>query len=121
MSGNEVNAEIGAGMKWKADLLKCQIRLVAAGSYPDHDSEGDQVFDNTHFTSRDEALEQLRSEAESCVCLAGMAVQRAYEDLHKANVAAGEAAERFERVTQYLKLAARVRPGTGPSGGGPHG
>lgn len=72
-------------------------RVVAAEipSYPHHDSEGTQIFENTHFLNLEDAWQKHMAEHKAGVILAARTVERLRAELRKAESSAADAAIAF--------------------------
>lgn len=88
---------------FKLDNVKGELREVTGEPYPGVDSEGDRVYDNTHYTKRGDALERLRACASAWVSMAGRGVREAELALERARVDAGEAAKAFGRAQAEIE------------------
>lgn len=85
-------------VRWRADTKLWKPVEVACpdGLWPARDSDGEKIFDNTHFETENEAWSKLKSEAESYVSMTGNMVKTREEALLKAQIEAAEAAKMFE-------------------------
>jgi len=85
---------------WRAD--KKQMRPVEVqcpdGLYPAKDSDGETIWDNTHFKTYSESLQRLREDAQVGVRWAGEDVVEARRRLAEAYEKAGKAAAIFAAV-----------------------
>jgi hypothetical protein len=85
---------------WRAD--KKQLKPVEVqcpdGLYPASDSDGEKIYENTHFKTRAECLERLRGDAAIGVRWAGEEVALMRAHLTVACEKAGRAAEIFAAV-----------------------
>jgi hypothetical protein len=85
---------------WRAD--KKQMKPVEVqcpdGLYPASDSDGEKIWENTHFKTRAECLERLRGDAAIGVRWAGEDVAEMRKRLAEACEKAGKAAEIFAAV-----------------------
>lgn len=113
------------GKLWKVDHEKSETRLVDAEPWPGSDSEGDRVFDNTHFKTRSEALHALERGSLAGLWLAGRNVERCEAELREANRLAGQEAVRHVAVTNHVRIATQEIEDkfrrAGPSQGVHHG
>jgi hypothetical protein len=85
---------------WRAD--KKQMKPVEVqcpdGLYPASDSDGEKIWENTHFNTRDECLKRLREDAAIGVRWAGEDVARVRQQLVEACEKAAKTAEIFAAV-----------------------
>lgn len=63
--------------------------------WPNFDSDGDQIYENTHFMHQDEAWDKQLRELECGVIFTGQDIKRYKEELAKAEQRAGKAAEYY--------------------------
>ena len=77
------------------------------GLWPNYDSDGIQIFENTHFAAEEEAWESIEESILAGISLSGRAVEIAREALQKANEQAADAALEFKqfRKAKTLKQA----------------
>lgn len=89
-------------VRWRADKSKWVPVEVECpdGLYPHHDADGEKIFENTHFATRDECLERLRCDAAIGVKLAGDEVIRCRLALIAAYEKSGTAAAIFADVSE---------------------
>lgn len=64
---------------YKVDCERWTVREVTGTGWPEADSEGTQIYDNTHFVIAADAWAKLEREATAYVELAGNAVREARE------------------------------------------
>lgn len=69
---------------WKVDTKTSTVRRVQGDPHPGSDSDGDRVYENTHFLTEEAAWSQLRAEIEARVRLAADKVNEAQNDLRSA-------------------------------------
>jgi hypothetical protein len=71
--------------------------------YPEKDSEGDTIYENTHFATKVECWESIRQNTVAWVSLAGSRVAQAKAGLRAAEVEAANAAECFAAVRDGMR------------------
>lgn len=102
---------------WKRDTKNMTVREVDGEPWPGTDAEGETCYQNTHFATRDEAVDSLRREVAARVYLAASRVTNALNDLAQANAEAGHAAIAFQTAIQNIEAAnACGEPGLTESG-----
>lgn len=104
MSPREKEKPLEGDQWWYGDPVKAEVRMVTGPGWPRCDSEGRQMFENTHFRTRVQAARHLLSDAESGVALAGLMVKQAREQAVRAEREAADAAVQYERVRSWLNL-----------------
>lgn len=77
---------------WKADTTNWVVREVEGEPYPGIDEDGETCYENTHFSSKAEALDHLEKEAIAMVSLSARSLLRARERLKDAEAECGNAA-----------------------------
>ncbi len=89
-------------VRWRADKKQMQPVEVACpdGLFPNNDADGEKIFENTHFKTREECLARLRDDAAIGVRWAGEEVTRCRRNLEEAYKKAGSAAEIFAKLSE---------------------
>lgn len=99
-------------MKWfKADRSKCEVREVEgpASGYPELDSEGSTMYNNSHFKKEEQAIAELIVEYTAGIELGAHRVRQLKGELHQANDHLADTAEKFVRAKEMLE-AFKARP-----------
>lgn len=90
---------------WKRDTKNMTVREVDGEPWPGTDEEGETCYENTHFASREEAMDSLRRDVAARVSLAASRVTNAMNELAQANAEAGNAAIAFKTAIQNIEAA----------------
>jgi len=77
--------------------------------YPNTDADGDTIFDNTHFKTQGEALEEQKDQAIAGISLDTSAIKRAEENLFNAKERLCQSAVMFDFITKALCNIQRER------------
>ncbi len=85
----------------------CARRVDGKGFYPDRDSAGDAMYDNTHFATYDEALDRLRREVVAGIEMATRDRARLRSELDRKTVELADHAEDLVVVNALLDARAR--------------
>ncbi len=91
---------------YRADFERWTVREVQGTTWPEKDSDGVAIFDNTHFRQPAEAWEKLEREATGYVELAGNAVREAREKLAQYERNAANACVALETVKRNRRTDA---------------
>jgi len=83
---------------WHACTKNWEVREVEGTSYPDKDSEGEQIFVNTHFTDPKSAWDALLSNAEAGVKLGAYEVMQCRQRLLEAEKRAAQDAVNYAKA-----------------------
>lgn len=83
--------------------------LCPEGRYPERDTEGHQVFVNSHFDTEQEAWQHLIDNAEAGVSLAGNRVKTARQMVLDANEYAADMAVEFQAVRDNYRDFVRAQ------------
>ena len=100
---------------WHACTKNWEVREVEGTSYPDNDSEGEKIYDNTHFTEPGKAWESLLRNAEAGVKLGADMVVQCRARLREAEQQAAQDAVNYAKAKAGYELHcqpnARIEPG----------
>lgn len=82
-----------------ADTKRWEVRPVEATPFGGCDEDGNPCYENTHFLTEREAIEQLYRAAESQVLLIGRQIVQAREQLRNLELRSAEAAAVVAKIT----------------------
>ncbi len=85
---------------WKVDTSNWAVREVEGEAWPYNDSEGDRIYENTHYADADAAWTCLMRNAEAAMRLSAEDVERVRRDLHDTEQRAAKS------VVDYAKVKA---------------
>ena len=88
---------------YKVDCERWTVREVTGTGWPESDSEGATIFDNTHFRIASDAWQKLEREAIAYVELAGNAVREAREKLTQYERNAANACVALETARRNMR------------------
>lgn len=81
-----------------ADTAAWTVREVQGEPWPGKDNEGNQCFENTHFKTRNDAIDRLLNEASAYMIMSGREVMEAEKRLQIAQIAAAESVKVWAKL-----------------------
>lgn len=88
---------------FKVDTKTMTVRQVEGDPWPGRDSEGDEVFANTHFKTMPEALEKLKACAQGFIALSAYRVKAARHELAQAEKDAADAIIAADTAFKFIE------------------
>ena len=89
---------------WKVDTNRWEVREVDGTAWPDNDSEGDKIYDNTHFTVASDAWNNLMRNAEAAVKMGAAEVVRSRQHVREAEQRAAQDAVNYAKAKAGFDL-----------------
>lgn len=88
---------------WRADTAAGRAVMVECpnGLWPANDADGVPIFENTHFTTQEDAFLKVQADASARIELAARSVSKAEHALQEALREAGEAAKHWSAVMRH--------------------
>lgn len=82
-----------------SDTSKWEVRAVEGTPWPGYDAEGNRCYENTHFKTEQEAIDNLFIQAKAWVVLKGRDVEQARMKLRAQEREAADAAAMLSKLT----------------------